>query len=168
VPTGKTRRIAFGGAFAGLALVVSGCASTAERTVVQTLITQAAARAQVQAGGATHSRAGLPELSEASALNDYMAHAELNNSQLEAAFNRWKAALEMVSPACTLPDLRFDYYHFVEQVEARVGPEEYAVGINQAFPWFGKLKLRGAAALEGANPAQQQYEAAKLKLFDEV
>ena len=36
------------------------------------------------------------ELTEDSGLNSYLAHAAQNNPGLEAAFNRWKAALERV------------------------------------------------------------------------
>jgi cobalt-zinc-cadmium efflux system outer membrane protein len=164
----KTKRIISWGAFAGLILVLSGCASTSERRSTQVLKTDGMARSHEQAGGAASPRKQVPELHEASGLNDYLAYAALNNPQLEAAFNRWKAALEMVSQARTLPDPRFNYGYFIQEVETRVGPQEQRVGLSQMFPWFGKLKLRGEVALEGANAAQQQYEAAKLKLFDEV
>lgn len=162
------KRIALGGAFAALTLALSGCVSTSERSAVQSLKAEETARTQEQVGETTYSRRQLPELSEGSGLNDYIAYAALNNPQLEAAFNRWKAALEMVSQARTLPDPRFNYGYFIQEVETRVGPQIQGVGISQMFPWFGKLKLRGDVALEGANAAQQQYEAAKLKLFDEV
>jgi outer membrane protein TolC len=164
----KTKRIIFCNALTGLTLVLSGCASTSERHATQALKAEDRARRQEQVGGAAYSRANLPELKENSGLNDYLAYAALNNPQLEAAFNRWKAVLEMVSQARTLPDPRFNYGYFIQEVETRVGPQEQRVGFSQMFPWFGKLKLRGEAALEGANATQQQYEAAKLKLFDEV
>lgn len=164
----KTKRIISYGAIAGIMLVLLGCASTSERSSTQSLKAEDTARAHEQVGGATSSHKQLPELNEASGLNDYLAYAALNNPQLEAAFNRWKAALEMVSQARTLPDPRFNYGYFIQEVETRVGPQEQRVGLSQMFPWFGKLRLRGAAALEGANAMQQQYEAAKLKLFDEV
>lgn len=164
----KTKRILFWSAFAGFTLLLAGCASTSERRSTQALKAEDTARAHEQVGGATYSRARLPELKEDAQLNDYLAYAALNNPQLEAAFNRWKAALEMVSQARTLPDPRFNYGYFIQEVETRVGPQEQRVGLSQMFPWFGKLKLRGEAALEGANAAQQRYEAAKLKLFDEV
>ncbi len=105
----KTKRITFCGAIAGLLLVLSGCASTSERSSAQALKAEPTARAHEQVGGASYSRNELPELNEASGLNDYLAYAALNNSQLESAFNRWKAALEMVTPARTLPDPRFSY-----------------------------------------------------------
>ncbi len=164
----RTKRIAFWSALAGASLALAGCASTSERSAVQSLKTEEASRTQVQAGPTGYSGAKLPELKENAPLKDFLAYAALNNPQLEAAFNRWKAALEMVSQARTLPDPRFNYGYFIQEVETRVGPQEQRVGLSQMFPWFGKLKLRGEAALEGANAAQQQYEAAKLKLFDEV
>jgi cobalt-zinc-cadmium efflux system outer membrane protein len=164
----KTKRITFCGAIAGLLLVLSGCASTSERSSAQTLKTETTARSHEQPGGAASSRKQLPELNEASGLNDYLAYAALNNPQLESAFNRWKAALEMVTPARTLPDPRFSYGYYIQEVETRVGPQEDSLGISQTFPWFGKLKLQGQAAQSGADAAQQQYESAKLVLFDEV
>lgn len=164
----KTKQIIFWGALASITLALSGCASPAERSSTQALHTEETARSQTQVMNTTYSRVNLPELTEQSDLNNYLAYAALNNPQLEAAFNRWKAALEMVSQVRTLPDPRFNYSYFIQEVETRVGPQTQGVGISQMFPWFGKLKLRGEVALEGANAAQQQYEAARLRLFDEV
>lgn len=164
----KIKQITFWSTIAALTLILAGCASTSEREATQALKTEESARTQAQVDGVTYSRAELPELEANSQLNDYLAYAALKNPQLEAAFNRWKAALEMVTPAHTLPDPRFNYGYFIQSVETRVGPQEQLAGLNQMFPWFGKLKLQGQVALEGANAAQQQYEAVKLKLFDEV
>ena len=110
----------------------------------------------------------LPELNEQSKLSDYLTYAALNNPGLEAAFNRWKAALERAPQMNSLPDPRFNYRYFIEQVETRVGAQKQAFGISQMFPWFGKLKLRGDAATDAAHAARQRYEAAKLKLFFQV
>ncbi len=110
----------------------------------------------------------LPKLNEQSKLSDYLTYAALNNPGLEAAFNRWKAALERVPQVKSLPDPRFKYRYFIEQVETRVGAQKQAFGIAQMFPWFGKLELRGDAATDAAHAARQRYEAAKLKLFFQV
>ncbi|MHC4508695.1 MAG: TolC family protein [Planctomycetota bacterium] len=110
----------------------------------------------------------LPELTESSGLADYLAYAALNNPGLEAAFNRWKAALERVPQVEALPDPRFTYLYYIQEVETRVGPQEQGLGIAQVFPWFGKLSLRGDVAMEAANAARKRYEAAKLKLFFEL
>jgi outer membrane protein, heavy metal efflux system len=164
----KTPQIGYWGFLGALAVFVSGCASTSEQAALRTLKAENAARHQAEVNGAIYSRRQLPELDAESTLNNYLAYAALNNPQLEAAFNRWKAALEMVAPAHTLPDPRFNYGYFIQEVETRVGPQEHRVGLSQVFPWFGKLRLRGEAALEGASAIQQQYEEARLKLFDEV
>lgn len=110
----------------------------------------------------------VPKLNEQSGLSDYLIYAALENAGLEAAFNRWKAALQRVPQAKSLPDPRFNYRYFVEQVETRVGAQKQAFGIAQMFPWFGKLELRGDAAADAANTARQRYEAAKLRLFFQV
>jgi hypothetical protein len=138
------KRIIFCGTITGLTVLLSGCASTTEQSSIQALRTEDAARAHEQVGGAISSRKQLPELNDASGLNEYLAYAALNNPGLEAAFNRWKAALEMVSQARTLPAPRFNYGCFIQEVETRVGPQEQRVGLSQMFPWFGKLRLRGA------------------------
>ncbi|MDD3605166.1 MAG: hypothetical protein PHD86_08265, partial [Kiritimatiellae bacterium] len=75
-------------------------------------------------------------------LRDYLAAAARNNPELEAAFNRWKAELERIPQVRALPDPRFNYAYFVEEVETRVGPQKQRLGLSQVFPWFGTLKLR--------------------------
>ncbi len=110
----------------------------------------------------------LPELTEKSNLQNYLAYAALNNPGLRAAFHRWKAAVERIPQARALPDPRFTYGYFVREIETRVGPQRQRLGISQMFPWFGKLRLRADVASKAAMVAQQQYEAAKLKLFYRV
>ena len=109
-----------------------------------------------------------PPLSEDSTLSDYLRLAALNNPGLEAAFYRWKAALEKVPQATSLPDPKFNYGYFIREVETRVGPQEQKIGIAQTFPWFGKLKLRGERAGESAIVAREQYEDTKVDLFYKV
>ena len=110
----------------------------------------------------------LPALARDAGLDEYLRYAALNNPGLEAAFNRWKAELERVPQARSLPDPRFTYQYYIEQVETRVGPQRQSVAVSQTFPWFGKLALRGDAALAAANAEKARYEAAKLKLFYRV
>jgi cobalt-zinc-cadmium efflux system outer membrane protein len=110
----------------------------------------------------------LPNLDHTSTLADYLKYAALNNPGLEAAFNQWKAALEMVPQVTSLPDPRFNYAYYIEEVETRVGPQRQMFGISQTFPWFGTLKLKGDAALEAANAEKEKYEKTKLDLFHRV
>jgi len=114
------------------------------------------------------SRHELPDLTDPSHLPDYLAYAALNNPGLEAAFSRWKAALERVPQVRSLPDPRFNYRYFIREVETRVGPQRQAFGVAQAFPWFGKLELAGGVAAEAARAARAQYEVKKLAVFHRV
>ena len=109
-----------------------------------------------------------PSLDEPATLQDYLAYAALNNAGLEAAFNRWRAALERIPQVESLPDPRFSYRYVIREVETRVGPQKQGAGLSQTFPWFGKLELRGDAAGKGAEAERQRYEAIKLALFYEV
>lgn len=110
----------------------------------------------------------LPQLSDESTLSDYLEYAAVNNPELEAAFNRWKASLEERVQARSLPDPRFTYRYFIREIETRVGPQRQTFEISQVFPWFGKLGLAGDIATEAAQATRQHYEATKLKLFFEV
>jgi len=108
------------------------------------------------------------ELGDEPGLSDYLAYAALNNPGLEAAFDQWKAALERVPQVKALPDPRFTYRYFIEEVETRVGAQRQSFELAQTFPWFGKLKLRGYAAFEASEVERQRYNAKKLTLFREV
>lgn len=110
----------------------------------------------------------LAPFARADELQDYLAEAARNNPGLEAAFNNWKAALEQVPQVKALPDPRFTYSYFIQEVETRVGPQRQRFGISQVFPWFGKLSLKGDAAAEAAEAEHQKYEQTKLKLFYQV
>jgi len=101
-------------------------------------------------------------------LSDYLRTASLNNAELQAKFEEWKAALEEVPQAKALDDPKFTYSYFIEEVETRVGPQRQKFGIMQVFPWFGKIEARTDAATAKANAAKQRYEAGKLKLFRQV
>ena len=102
------------------------------------------------------------------ALPDYLRYASLNNAELKAKFEEWKAALEQVPQAKALDDPKFTYSYFIEEVETRVGPQRNKFGIMQVFPWFGKIEARGDVAAAKAKAARQRYEANKLKLFWQV
>jgi len=101
-------------------------------------------------------------------LQDYLRYAALNNAGLKASFEQWKAAVEQVPQAKSLPDPTFTYGYFIEEVETRVGPQRQKLGIMQVFPWFGKIEARTDAAAAAAKAARKRYEAKKLKLFFEV
>jgi cobalt-zinc-cadmium efflux system outer membrane protein len=105
---------------------------------------------------------------ETASLEDYLVYAALQNPSLRAAFHNWKAALEKTGYAGALPDPRFSYSYFIENVETRVGPQIQILKLQQAFPWFGTLGARKDISVEAASAAYQKYEANRLALFYEV
>jgi outer membrane protein TolC len=158
--TKELRRRAVAGTMSVLimsAVLAAGCASTRQERSTK-------ARSSTAAGLPGH----LPRIDTNSTLGDYLAYAALNNAGLKAAFNRWKAAVERVPQARGLPDPKFNYAYFIQKVETRVGPQEHKLGLQQTFPWFGKLKYRSEAAAASAAAAKQSYEYRKLKLFERV
>ncbi|MFO8014418.1 MAG: hypothetical protein R6X20_14060 [Phycisphaerae bacterium] len=110
-------------------------------------------RQQQEHAPAPTGRHDLPDLGEASGLSDYLAYAALNNPGLEAAFSRWKSAVERMPQVQALPDPRFNYRYYIREVETRVGPQRQAFGVAQRFPWFGTLDLAGGVAAEEARAA---------------
>ena len=116
----------------------------------------------------TRQQAELPELTKDSPLSEYLEYAALNNAGLREAFQEWKAALERVPQVTALPDPKFSLGYLIQEVETRVGPQEWRVGIKQTFPWFGKLDLKGNMAARAAKAAWQRFNAEKLHLFHRV
>ena len=101
-------------------------------------------------------------------LSAYLNQTALHSPELEAAFYRWKAALERIPQVRALPDPRFTFAYYLENVETRVGPQEARLALFQTFPWFGVLDLKGDVAAQEANAAKAQYDALKLKIFYDV
>ena len=107
-------------------------------------------------------------------LPDYLRFASLNNADLKARFEEWKAALEQVPQAKALDDPKFTYSYFIEEVETRVGPQRNKFGIMQVFPWFGKIEAgtdvaarravgRPRRVREGRTPAGRASGAFRLE-----
>ncbi len=115
-----------------------------------------------------HSLPPLPQLDENATIDDYLTYARLNNPGIKAAFNHWTAALEKVPQAKSLPNPTFGYGYFIHSIETRVGPQQHRFELMQMIPFFGKLGLRGEAALVGAEAMRARYEQAVLDLLYRV
>ena len=99
-----------------------------------------------------------------STLPDLIRYANEHNAGLRSAYQTWQASLLRIPQVTALPDPKFSYGHFIRSVETRVGPQQNRIGIAQAFPWFGKLKLRGDQAAQQAEADFQRLESARLRL----
>jgi cobalt-zinc-cadmium efflux system outer membrane protein len=151
---------------AALAVVTAGCDyfhdAPPERYALHTAYEYPALAAHRGEDGES---VALIELTEESQLPDYLAYAAMNNASLEAAFNRWKAALEEIPQVRSLPDPRFTYRYYIQEVETRVGPQRQGLALSQTFPWLGTLDLRGDAAAQAAEVQRHAFEAEKLRVF---
>ncbi len=103
------------------------------------------------------------ELPEEPTLEDYRRYALEHSDALREAFHEWKAAIERVPQARSLPDPKVSYSYFV-----RESMKQQSVGVMQTLLDRGKLKARGAAALERARAAEQRVRAQKLETLAEV
>ena len=112
--------------------------------------------------------AELPTLDDEATLETYLEYAALNNPGLEAAFQRWRVAVERTDQAGFLPDPRFTYGYYIQEIETRVGPLQHQLALTQTFPWLGTLRDREDATAREANAAYELYQAEKLDLFERV
>lgn len=109
-----------------------------------------------------------PELALDAGLPELLRHARLHNPGLGAAFHNWKAALERVPQATTLPEPRVSFSGYLSEVETRVGPMQARIGVTQPIPWFGKLEIAGQVAFEASEAAREMLEVARLELDRKV
>ena len=148
-----------------LGVLIAGCTTRPAGETATWEVIHQAEQAYRNRGPETEN---LPNLAENATLEDVLAYAALHNPGLEAAFDRWKAALEKVTQVQTLPDPQFSYGYYIREVETRVGPQRHRFRLAQTFPWFGKLSLRGDVAFRAAEAERQRFEALRRRLVFEV
>ena len=144
----------------GFSLVVVGCGEPAARQ------SQGAPPASAVHNVAPFSQpapSAPADLSENSTLADYLSLAAANNPGLAAAEAKWKAAQERVPQAKALDDPRLSYRTSIAK-----GMRQHEVVIEQMFPWFGKLDLRGEVARHEAEAVRQQHQVQALKVAYQV
>jgi len=98
----------------------------------------------------------------------YLKTAAENNGELQAAFARWRAAVQKAPQASVMPDPELRFGYFIEPVETRTGPQRWRYGISQKFPWPGKLSDKEQIALHEADTLRAQAEGTKLALYRDV
>lgn len=110
----------------------------------------------------------------ATAVNPLVAEAERANPRIRAAEHLWEAARHAVGPASTLPDPQ------VSLQQVSVGnPLPFAgyetsgfaytgIGVTQAVPIPGKLRLRGQIAQSGADVRQAELEQVRREVEADV
>ncbi len=111
---------------------------------------------------------GGPALIEGAGPDAYVTYALYHSPEVEAAYQRWRAATERLPQVRALPDPRLNVGFFLNEVETRVGPQQARVGVQQTFPWPGKLDDREDAAAWAARAAWWRFEATRLAVTQRV
>ncbi len=78
------------------------------------------------------------------------------NPALRATYRAYLAAVERVPQAERLPDPRFTWIEYTEEIQTRTGPHPRRLQLSQTLPWPGVRGLRGEVAQEAARAAWQQ------------
>lgn len=107
-------------------------------------------------------------LADEAGLDDCVHYAIRHNPALAAAFYRWKAALERVPQAKTLPDPQVSFGIVFDEVDRRGDYMGERYSLSQMFPLFGKLTMRGDVAMHEAMTEARMYEAQRLALAEQV
>lgn len=108
------------------------------------------------------------ELIVESTPESFVGYALYHSPTVEWAYQQWRAASERLPQVRALPDPRLTVGFFLNEVETRVGPQQARVGLQQTFPWIGKLQDREDAAAKGALAAWYQYQEAQLMVVEQV
>lgn len=151
------------GALPLCALALAGCGSVHDTTLNDRRSTEIFGSSQPWFEGG-----GAPLEPESAELHSYVRFGLLHNAGLRAAFHRWRAALEVVPQVTELPDPVFSYAHFVEELETRTGPQRQRFSLQQTFPWFGVLELRGEVAAQQAESMWWRVTDKQLKVERDI
>lgn len=101
-------------------------------------------------------------------LEHAIEQALLNNPRLQALYARFEQLSLQTPQVTSLPDPKLSYSQFVEGVQTRTGEQEFIIGMNQTFPWFGELELRGQITDAKALQLLEEYRIAMLDIREQV
>ena len=105
---------------------------------------------------------------ELDSLSDCVAHGLGRHPGLHAEYERAKASAERASRAGALPDPRFTFTEFVEELQTRTGPNERRYQLEQRFPWPGTLGARERAARAAAERDELAARAYAFRLRERI
>ncbi|UCD74505.1 MAG: TolC family protein [Phycisphaerales bacterium] len=153
-------------------LLIAGCVSPMDRLESAVEVERSVRRSWIADAESPRSAAAAEGRDEAerteihaeSTLGECLRYALERNRGVEAAYLGWLAALEKSPQVTALPDPRLSYGYFLDEVETRVGPQQHRMALSQAFPWFGKLALRGQIAEAEAEAEYARFQGAVLEL----
>jgi outer membrane protein, heavy metal efflux system len=119
--------------------------------------------------GAAALHAEPQEIASSLTLDKVVAETLQNNPQIHAMRAKWEAMTERPVQERTLPNPMLTY-SIMDMVNGGNWPntQEKRVGVEQSFPWFGKLGLKGKVAEKEAKAMQREYEAMQREVISMV
>ncbi|WP_298423309.1 TolC family protein [uncultured Kordia sp.] len=97
-------------------------------------------------------------------LEDYLAEAQKNSSEILAKQFQHESALEKVNEVGSLPNTQLGVGVFAQAVETRVGPQRARFSASQKIPWFGTLSAKKKNAAYIANAKESELDFLKRQL----
>ena len=109
------------------------------------------------------------EIASSLTLDEAVTEALRNNPQIRAMQARWDAARERPVQERTLPDPTIQYSG-MDMVNGGDWPNtgEKRVSMEQMFPWFGKLGLRGKVAEKDAEIVHDDHMTMELEVVTSI
>ena len=101
-------------------------------------------------------------------LNALLVVAEEHNGDLRSARAAAEEARSAAAAAGALPDPRLSLGWFAREVETRVGPQQWKVGLSQTFPGRGKLSTAAAIARLNARALSSMADEVRLRVLTDV
>ena len=129
--------------------LLGGCAGTA------TDAEQAARERMTEVGDQlrpAHDKPALPVLQAESPLDTYLVYAVLNHPAVEAAYYEWRATVEDIAPARSLPNPQFTFEADISDTLMTLMP-----GLMVDFITPGKRAAMGREAVAGSDVAYRDY-----------
>lgn len=114
----------------------------------------------------------LAELGPEASWEDHLRYAFLNNAELERSFYEWRAALERIPQAASVPTTAAVSYSQMFDGGGMSAWDRSTLMLQTDpmanLPWPSKLRTAGRAALEEARAAGLRFDRARLELQEQV
>ena len=108
------------------------------------------------------------EVGGTSTLDELIERALLAHPGLAAQYQSEVAETERATLAGSFDDPKLSVRWFFDEIETRTGPQEWAVGLQQALPGWGKRARRERAALASADTERAKYSELRSALVFQV
>jgi outer membrane protein TolC len=105
---------------------------------------------------------------EGDSLGHYLEIAAKNNPGVLQKFTEYKAALQKIPQAGSLPDPELNLGVFLQPMELVSGNQVADIRLMQMFPWFGVLKNARDEMSLMANAKFELFRDAKLNLYYDI